>query len=63
MKVKYFVTATENTKLLKFYFAKHEKNEAIACLKNLSLRFKDAELYSVDSEDDEIVYRLTEKYI
>ena len=63
MKVKYFVTATENTKLVKFEFGKQEKNKAVECFKKLSKTFKDAELFSIDSDDSEIVYNLTKKYI
>lgn len=63
MKIKYFVTCTENCQLVRFDFPKEEKAEAIACFKNLSLRRRDAEIFSVDSEDPEIAYNLTKNYI
>lgn len=63
MKIKYFVTCTENCKLVRFDFSKEEKSEAIVCFKNLSLMRRDAEIFSVDSEDSEITYNLTRNYI
>ena len=63
MKIKYFVTCTEACKLIRFDFARDQKAEAIACFKNLALRRKDAEIFSIDSEDPEITYNLTKNYL
>lgn len=63
MKIKYFVTFTENCQLVRFDFKKEEKAEAIACFKNLSLRRRDVEIFSVDSEDPEVTYNLTRNYL
>ena len=64
MKTKYIVTYTGNDCMMKhFDFPVEEKAEAIATLKNLALRYKDVELLSVDSDDPDITYNLTKKYL
>lgn len=62
MKVKYKIIAVFEGVTKEFNFPKEQKQEAIAHFKNIRMRADRAKLYSIDSEDEEIWYDLSDKY-
>lgn len=62
MKKKYIILAVFNGVTNEFSFSVTEKAEAIACYKNIRMRADRAKFYSIDSEDNDIWYDLSDKY-
>lgn len=62
MNKKYIVMAVFDGITKEFYFTVEEKAEAIACYKNVRMRADRAKFFSIDSEDDDIWYDLSNKY-
>lgn len=62
MKVKYKIIAVFKGITKEFNFRLCEKKEAIAAYKNIRLRAERCKFFSIDSEDDEIWYDLSNKY-
>lgn len=62
MKTKYIVMAVFNGVTKQFDYPVSEKEEAIACYKNVRMRADRCKFFSIDSEDDEIWYDLSERY-
>ena len=61
-KVKYKIIANFHGITNEFNFNVNEKSEAIACFKNVRMRADKTKFFSIDSEDNEIWYDLTNKY-
>lgn len=63
MKTKYLIIARFNGGIENEYrFTKEEKAEAIATFKNIRMRAAYIKLFSIDSEDEDIWYDLSNKY-
>lgn len=62
MKVKYKIIAVFDGITNEFDFPLSEKEEAIAAYKNIKLRADRCIFFSIDSEDDDIWYDLSNKY-
>lgn len=62
MKKKYIILAVFDGVINEFSFPKEQKEEAIAAYKNIRMRADRVRFLSIDSEDDDIWYDLTDKY-
>ena len=62
MKKKYIIMAVFNGVTKEFSFPVTEKAEAIACYKNIRMRADRCKFFSIDSEDNDIWYDLSNKY-
>ena len=62
MKTKYIVLMVIEGKTNQFKYSKEQKAEAICAYKNLRLRADRVKLFSIDSEDEDIWYDLSNKY-
>lgn len=62
MKKKYVIMAVFNGVTKEFSFPKEQKEEAIATYKNIRMRADRAKFFSIDSEDEDIWYDLSNKY-
>ena len=62
MKVKYKILAVFNGVSNEFNYPVEKKTEAISDYKNIKMRADRCKLFSIDSEDDELWYDLSNKY-
>lgn len=62
MKTKYIVIFVSNGITNQVEYDKTQKSEAIAAYKNIRMRADRAKLVSIDSEDEDIWYDLSNKF-
>lgn len=62
MKVKYVIIVVIDGKTTQFEYPVEDKAQAICDFKNIRLRADRIRLFSIDSEDEEIWYDLSNKY-
>lgn len=62
MEVKYKIMEVFNGITKEFNFPKNKKAEAIAAYKNIRMRADRCRFFSIDSDDNDIWYDLSDKY-
>lgn len=62
MKKKYIILACVNGCTKEFDFTVDKKAEAISCYKEIKVKAERAKFFSIDSEDEDMWYDLSNKY-
>lgn len=62
MKVKYIVMFVMNGVTKQIDYSKEQKMEAVAAFKNIKLRADRTKFFSIDSDDNDIWYDLSNNY-